>query len=220
MTADPSAMPRRVLAGLALVVGVTVIGVLVVTRPAIPPPVDDLLAPIAAATPTAQPTPRVTPVPVPGHEVYGYVPYREMVDGIADHVAGTRLTTVGLFSVTHTPSGALDESLAGYHRITGRVGRDLARAAQDAGARVELVYTSFGEAKNRRFFADESAQATAIDGLVDLTADLELDGINVDVESLAVTDIPAYGAFVGRLREALRERVKTGQVSVATASGP
>ena len=62
-------------------------------------------------------------------------------------------------------------------------------------------------------------QATAIDGLVDLTADPELDGINVDVESLAVADILAYGAFVGRLREALRERVKTGQVSVATASG-
>ena len=79
-------MSRRVLAAVALVVGVTVIGVFVVTRPTLPPPVDALLSPIAAATPTAPPTPRVTPVPVPGHEVYGYVPYWEMEDGIADHV--------------------------------------------------------------------------------------------------------------------------------------
>ena len=86
-------------------------------------------------------------MPVPGHEVYGYVPYWEMEDGIADHVAGTRLTTVGLFSVTHTRNGTPDESLAGYRRITGRVGRELARAAQDAARAWSLVYTSFGEGR-------------------------------------------------------------------------
>ena len=33
----------------------------------------------AAGTPTPEPT----PVPTPGHEVYGYLPYWEMDDGIA-----------------------------------------------------------------------------------------------------------------------------------------
>ena len=169
---------------------------------------------------TPEPTPRITPVPIPGHEVYGYVPYWEMEGDIVDHVAGTSLTTLGLFSVTHTRTGALDTTQNGFRRITGDVGRRLARAAQDEGTRVELVYTSFGEAKNRRFYDDADVQAVTIEALVALTAELELDGINVDVESLAATDIPSFGIFVGRLREALRERIDGAQVSVATSSGP
>lgn len=167
----------------------------------------------------ASPTPRITPVPMPGHEVYGFVPYWEMEGDIVEHVAGTSLTTVGLFSVTHTRRGPLDTSENGYRRITSALGRQLARAAQDQGARVELVYTSFGEAKNRRFFGDAAVQAKTIEALVSLTADLELDGVNVDVESLAFDDISAYGEFVGRLRTALRDRIDVAQVSVATGSG-
>ena len=35
-------------------------------------------------------TPEPTPVPAPGHEVYGFLPYWEMDDTIAAHVAGPR----------------------------------------------------------------------------------------------------------------------------------
>ena len=45
-----------------------------------------------------------------------------------------------------------------------------------------------------------------------------VDGLNVDVEQLAIGDIPAYGLFVGRLREALRVAIPKGQVSVATTA--
>jgi spore germination protein YaaH len=168
---------------------------------------------------SSQPTPRITPVPAPGHEVYGFVPYWEMEGGIVDHVAGTKLTTLGLFSVTHRRSGTLDTAQNGYRLITGDIGRRLARAAQDRGARVELVYTSFGQAKNERFCGDADAQAKTIDELVALTKQLGLDGIDVDVESLAATDIPAYGTFVGRLRSTLRDRVAGARLSVATGSG-
>jgi spore germination protein YaaH len=40
--------------------------------------------------------------------------------------------------------------------------------------------------------------------------------VNVDVESLPAELVPAYGAFVGQLREALRGRLPEAQVSVAT----
>jgi spore germination protein YaaH len=84
---------------------------------------------------------------------------------------------------------------------------------------VEIVYTSFGEGKNRAFFANEKAQVRWIKELVDFTEEHKLDGINVDVELLPADLVPAYGEFVGRLRDALRVRLPDAQVSVSTGAG-
>ena len=156
------------------------------------------------------------PPPIPGHEVYGFVPYWEMDGGIAAHLADTRLTTLALFSVTHHSSGRLSTGQNGYKRITGDIGRRVLRAAQERGTRVELVYTSFGEAKNRAFYDNPKAQARWIEELVELVAEEGFDGVNVDVESLPADLVPAYGAWVGRLRGALLERLPEARVSVAT----
>jgi spore germination protein len=162
----------------------------------------------AAATPI--------PIPVPGHEVYGYVPYWEMDDGIAEHLAGTDLTTLALFSVTHKKDGSLAMGERGIKRIVSAVGRRLIADAHDRGVRVELVYTSFGRGKNDLFFTTPDAQARTIAELVELAGELGVDGINVDVELLAPEHVVAYGDFVGRLRSALRAVDEDGQVSVAT----
>jgi spore germination protein YaaH len=164
----------------------------------------------AAAAPTVVTTPR--------HEVYGFVPYWEMDDGIADHLARTDLTTLALFSVTHRRNGALAVTQNGYRRIAGGVGERLIRGAHDRGVRVEIVYSSFGEEKNRRFYTEPDAQARWIDELVRLVDDLGADGINVDVEALPAEHVVDYAAFIGRLRTALRERTPDGQVSVATTA--
>jgi Glycosyl hydrolases family 18 len=163
----------------------------------------------------SEPTPEPTPVPIPKHEVYGFVPYWEMDDTIADHVAKTDLTTLALFSVTHRSNGRLDAQ-TGLKRIRGQVGHDLIRAARGNGARVEIVYTSFGETKNRSFYDNPKAQDRWIDELIGLVEELDLDGINVDVEALPPDLVADYGDFVGRLRTALRERRPNAQVSVAT----
>ncbi len=164
---------------------------------------------------SAAATVRPTPVPIPKHEVYGYVPYWEMDATIASHVAATDLTTLALFSVTHRRDGGLDDQ-TGLGRIRDRVGRDLIRAARDNGSRVEIVYTSFGATKNRRFYDDPAAQERWIGEIVGLVEELDLDGINVDVEALPLDLVAAYGGFVGRLRTALRDRRPDAQVSVAT----
>ena len=169
----------------------------------------------AALRPSNAVTPRPTPVPDPKHEVYGYVPYWEMDGSIAAHIAATDLTTLALFSVTHGRDGTIDDQ-TGIRRIRGRVGRDMIRAARDNGSRVEIVYTSFGEAKNRVFYDDAEVQETWIAEVIGLVEELGLDGINVDVEALPFDLVADYGGFVGRLRTALRERVPEAQVSVAT----
>jgi spore germination protein YaaH len=130
------------------------------------------------------------------------------------------LTTLALFSVTHRRSGALATNQNGYRRITGDIGRRLIREAHDDGKRVELVYTSFGERKNERFYTEPEAQERWIQELVAMVDEIGVDGINVDVELLPAEFIPAYGAFVGQLRSALLEVVPDGQVSVATTGGP
>ena len=159
------------------------------------------------------------PPPIPGHEVYGFVPYWEMDAGIADHLSETDLSTLALFSVTHRSSGRMQDNQNGYKRITGDLGQRLIREAHKRGTRVELVYTSFGEAKNRAFYANDKAQSRWIKELVDLAEEQGFDGINVDVELLPDDLVPAYGAWVGRLRTALRERLPDAQVSVSTTGG-
>jgi spore germination protein YaaH len=165
------------------------------------------------------PTPSPTPRPVPKHEVFGFVPYWEMNDGIAAHVAKTPLTTLALFSVTHTKTGTINSGQTGYKRITGAIGTQLIREAHDRSVAVQLVYSSFGRARNERFFGSQKIQDVTIAGLVALAERIGADGIDVDVEQIGVDLVPAYGLFVGRLRDALRAANPDGLVSAATTAG-
>jgi spore germination protein YaaH len=139
---------------------------------------------------------------------------------IAAHLAKTDLTTLALFSVTNTRDGSIDKEQNGYKRITGAIGATMIREAHDRGVRVELAFTSFGTGRNAVFFGKPKVQDATIVSLVALATELGLDGINADVEQLDPVLIPTYGAFVGRLRTAVRAANPDGQVSVATTAGP
>ena len=173
-------------------------------------PTNDLAA-------TGEPVPKPTILPIPKHEVYGFVPYWEMDGTIVDHVAATDLTTLGLFSVTHKRNGRLDDQ-TGLQRIRGDVGRSMISAAHERGTRVEIVYTSFGATKNRRFYDEPKAQDAWVDELLGLVEEVGADGINVDVEALPIDLVPQYGAFVGRLREALDDRLPDAQLVATQAN--
>jgi spore germination protein YaaH len=159
--------------------------------------------------------------PAPGHELFGYVPYWEMDSGIADHLAKTPLTTLGLYSVTNRRNGSIDTTQQGYQRITGDVGKRMIREAHDRGVAVQLTFTSFGEARNQRLFGPHTTelQDKVIASLVDAAKDTKVDGISVDVERLDPELVPAYGGFVGRLRDAHRASKPDGQVSASTPAG-
>jgi hypothetical protein len=190
------------------------------------------LASVLSSAPTPQPavpsagpggltaaSARPTIRPIPGHEVFGFVPYWEMNDGIAADVAGLDLTTLALFSVTHTKDGAIDTKQTGYKRITGDIGKQLIREAHDRGVAVQLVYSSFGTDRNARLLGSTALQDATIASLVSLVTTTGVDGIDVDIEQIDAGLVPAYGAFVGRVRDALRAAVPDGTVSVATGAG-
>jgi spore germination protein YaaH len=176
-------------------------------------------SPAAGQGGTDDATSQPTAPPVPGHELFGFVPYWEMNDGIAAHLAKTPLTTLALFSVTHTKTGKIDTGQQGYKRITGAIGKQLIKEAHDRGVAVQFVYSSFGTARNERFFGSATLPDATISALVALADTTGVDGIDVDVEQLGDELIPAYGAFVGRLRDALRAKHPDAVVSVATAAG-
>ena len=122
------------------------------------------------ASPGASVAGATAPPAAPGHELYGFLPYWEMRDGIAAHLRDTPLTTLALFSVTHTGKGALNTGQRGYKLITGDVGATIIREAHERGTRVEVVYTSFGAARNRKLFEDVARQDAVIASLVALVA--------------------------------------------------
>jgi spore germination protein YaaH len=138
--------------------------------------------------------------------------------GIADHLADTDLTTLGLFSVTNTSKGNIDTRQNGYRRITGSVGKEMIRVARRRDMRVELVFTSFGLDRNTAFFENRKLQDATIGSLVGLATRLRLDGINADVELLDPTSVFAYGEFIRRLRDAVVTADPDDQVSVASTA--
>ena len=213
-------MTRRPMIGLVAVAAAVTIALVytAVSSPSAPPGLTANAG--ASGHPSSDAsTPPPTPRPVPKHEVFGFVPYWEMNGNIAEHVAKTPLTTLALFSVTHTKTGAINTTQTGYKRITGAVGKQLIREAHDRGVAVQLVYTSFGVARNERFFGSLEVQDATIAGLVALAKRIGADGINVDVEQIGVDLVPAYGLFVGRLRDALRAANPDGLISAATTAG-
>ena len=175
--------------------------------------------PAVADTTEPVPTPVPTPRPLPGHEVFGFVPYWEMDAGIAEHLAKTDLTTLALFSVTNKKNGTINDTQNGYKRIVGPIGQQMIREAHDRGVKVQLVYTSFGYDKNAKFFGGPvTTQDAVIKNLVAFANEQHFDGINVDVELLDTQFVAAYGAFVGRLRDAVVAADAGDQVSVATTA--
>ena len=182
-------------------------------------------APVVTPSPSASdaavaPDPSVSagPPPAPGHELYGFLPYWEMDAGIVDHLAGTPLSTIGLFSVTHANDGSLRTGAAGYRAITGDVGRQIVEQAHGHDTRVELVYTSFGLGRNRKLFGNQVLQDAVIASLVRQVGASGLDGVNVDVEALDPLLVAAYNGFISRLRAALVAADPDDQVSVATSA--
>ncbi len=157
--------------------------------------------------------------PVPGHELYAFVPYWEIDGTIAAHLVDSEATTIALFSVTSGTDGTLDTKQNGYRRITDPIGRRIIKDAHARHRRVDVTYTSFGTDRNARLFADAALQGRVIASIAALKSSLHADGVAVDVEQIDDLDVPAYAGFVGRLRAALREADPQATVTVATTPG-
>src|SRR3977135_1258523 len=109
-------MTRRPIIGLGAVAVVVTIALVFAlgSGPATPTPGCAAAVTGSGGTPSGDASAAPTSHPVPGHEVFGFVPYWEMNGDIAQHLAKTPLTTLALFSVTHTTDGTIDTTPTRY----------------------------------------------------------------------------------------------------------
>jgi Glycosyl hydrolases family 18 len=179
-------------------------------------------ATLSPALPTIAPTPTPAP-PLGGTELYGFLPYWVMPDVDAAYLGRAPVSRIALFSVTARNTGELHTGKIGYRRIVSETGTTIIHDAHHLGTAVDLVFTSFGEKRNSRFFgggdgpeAETAPWHRTVTELVQLVRDLKLDGINVDVERLDPLDRAGYAAFLAALGEALRAQDPDARLSVAT----
>lgn len=171
--------------------------------------------------PTVEPTATPTP-PLGGTELYGYLPYWQMNDRIAAYLEQVPVSTLALFSVSPGNNGWLRTGEIGYRRITGDRGRGLIADAHARDQRVELVVTSFGWELNDRMFgvdpAAEIRRERAVAGLLALVAELDVDGLNVDVEGVSGDISVGYASFLADLASGLTSVNPRATLSVATTA--
>jgi hypothetical protein len=171
-----------------------------------------------------------------GTELYGYLPYWQMSATMADYLRNVSLTSLELFSVSANRTGTINRGQSGYTRITGAIGARLIAEAHGRGQRVELVFSSFGFARNTALFGasmlpsfdprlrlpldaiepPKVEMARTVQGLVSLVSRLGLDGINVDAEQVSPAAYDGFSAFITALRDGLDRVNPALHLSAAT----
>ena len=169
----------------------------------------------SAAAASAARLPPARRARIPKHEVYGFVPYWEMDDTIADHVNQTE---------PHDPRPVLGhehprrldrhdpERLQAHHRPG--LGERMIRDAHERGVRVELVFTSFGAARNDRLFGPEEPRTCATRRVVGDRIRhrpwASTGSTSMSSRSAVWTYIPAYAGFVSSSSDGRRGREPRG----------
>ena len=149
-------------------------------------------------------------------EVFGYLPYWELNSGIDAYLRYDLLSTIAFFGVGIKADGSLDTTTSGYKAYMSDLATQIIDKAHAAGIRTVITFQSFGTTKNAAFFSNAAAQATFVNQAVALMAVRGADGANLDVEGLAGTYFPAYGALTGALRSAAMAVNPIATISVAT----
>ncbi|HEX5466320.1 MAG TPA: cell wall-binding repeat-containing protein [Candidatus Limnocylindrales bacterium] len=149
-------------------------------------------------------------------EMYGFLPYWEIDSGTDASLHYDLLTDIALYAVTLNGDGTINPGSNGYSTVTGPLADAIIAHAHAQGVRVDLTVTSFGLAHNTAFFSDPTAQAMAVSAIATIVTERGVDGVDLDVENLHNADFPAYAAWVGKVRAALRAKNPAARVSVAT----
>ena len=138
-------------------------------------------------------------------EVSGYVPYWEQEAAIADVAANRRLLTTAApwwYAPTH------DGDVVEQHPAYTDTGAAAVTRLRSQGVRIMPTIANHRDGEwdfevVPALLADAGARARHVQGLADLAADRDFDGIVIDYELLRAQDRDAFTAFVTALADAL-----------------
>jgi spore germination protein YaaH len=178
------------------------------------------MAPGAAAAAGSDPgiIPRAGHRVAVSHEVYGYLPYWRVDAGTAQRLDYSTLSTIALFAVPITRSGALDTNAAGYDAYVSPAAAAVTNEAHARGIRVVPTFQLFDSGTLttlRAFLQSRRAQDRFVAAALDLMVRRRADGANLDVEPIPDALAPTFAQFVARFAAAVHRRVPGGQVVVA-----
>lgn len=75
--------------------------------------------------------------------------------------------------------------------------------AQEAGCKVLITITNFGERNNRKFLDDTTRQDALIENVINLLGAIKADGVDVDFENIPSGYEKAFSSFIRQLRNRL-----------------
>ena len=166
-------------------------------------------APPAPAPPSLEGSPALRP-----HEMFGYAPYWTLPISSGFNLAG--LTTLAYFSVGVGGDATVQESGPGWVGYQSQALADLVTRAHDAGDRVVLTASCFGQAALDKMAADPTAGARLGASLVQLVAAKNLDGVSLDFEGKGSKDQAGLDTLVAAVSAAMHEANPHWQVTMAT----
>lgn len=166
--------------------------------------------------------PRIEGIAPLSKEVYGYLPYWRIDSGTVDRIQYDLVSTIAIFGLGIKADGNLDTSWVGYQEYMGDDAAAITNAAHDKGVRVVPTFQLFDSGslpKMRAFLASTTAQTRFIGQALDVMAQRQADGANLDFEPMFNEDAASYLAFVSRFRTAMRARFPKSQLVNATSAG-
>ncbi|HVA87860.1 MAG TPA: glycosyl hydrolase family 18 protein [Candidatus Saccharimonadales bacterium] len=208
------ASPRRLL-GLLVVLAVLVslLPLPAVLPGAIQPGTEDAAAMLIR--------PRAGHPPTLSQQVYGYLPWWNLDAGTAGRLQYDLLTTIAFFGIGIGPTGSLDRRGLGYLAFMSPDAVLVTNAAHAHGVRVVPTFQLFGSGNLRdlrAFLGSGGAQKRFIGQAIELIVARRADGANLDFEPVPDDLVPAFVSFVARFRTALRARLPTSSLVVATSA--
>jgi hypothetical protein len=170
--------------------------------------------PVATTTPAPAP-PSLAGSPVlKSHEIFGFAPYWTLPEASAFNVSD--LTTLAYFSIDVNGDGSINRAGSGWVGYESQDLVDLINRAHEAGDRVVLTTTCFGQTTLNALTSNPAAPATLASSLVDLIGAKNLDGVNFDFEGQGSQDQAGLDRLVSQVSAALHGADPRWQVTMDT----
>lgn len=122
----------------------------------------------------------------------------------------TALTHIAYFSYE------VDTATGGFTSVHDWYTTPIISYAHERGTKVLLTVTNFGTAKNTELLSDTIKQKYLINNLISLLKNRNGDGVNFDLESVAVSQRANLVSFIGRAVTMIKSQLPEAEISMAT----
>jgi hypothetical protein len=170
--------------------------------------------PTATAPPAPAPPSLAGAPPLKPHEIFGFAPYWTLPESSGFDLGD--LTTLSYFSVDVNGDGTMDRSGSGWVGYESQDLSNLISRAHQAGDRVVLTTTCFGQATLSALTSSPSAPSTLASSLVGLLEAKNLDGVNFDFEGTGSQDQSGLDRLVSQVSATLKGVDPGWQVTMDT----